>query len=465
MAKTRSRESTIAIEPPKPVGSIPGPSGTMAQGVEYTGRQLVLMREDAGERDLKAVSSISGIRDIVRSSDFPDSAVDLTQAGNAQALVLDELKVLVISTDLDQASAVASLASTTAGVVAVEPERMNYHCSEVVGDDASRGYLRGFRDAVNQLADKLLSGSQSAQDTAELAAAQYSDNAQFTWGLQATRVNTSPFSGQEIKVAVLDTGLDFQHPDFQGRNIQQQSFVPGQAAQDGHGHGTHTAGTSCGFRVVAPPPPSVPLRRYGCGYGVEIFIGKVLSDQGSGPDQGILAGINWAIVNKCRIISMSLGARVQPGDPPSQVYEQVATRALALNTLIIAAAGNDSQRPGLIWPVSRPANCPSVLAVAAVDSKLNVAPFSNGGINPNGGGVDIAGPGVDVFSSWPGPKLYNTISGTSMATPHVSGIAALWLQARPNLTARELWQVLVSNALRLPAPSRDAGSGLVQAPQ
>jgi subtilisin len=127
--------------------------------------------------------------------------------------------------------------------------------------------------------------------------------------------------------------------------------------------------------------------------------------------------------------------------------------------------GNESQRPGFIAPVGRPANCPSIMAVAAVDNRLGVAPFSCGGINPEGGGVDIAGPGVNVYSSWPMPTRYRSISGTSMATPHVSGIAALWLEARgSNTTAQGVWQLLVSNARRLPLPARDVGTGLVQAP-
>jgi subtilisin family serine protease len=103
------------------------------------------------------------------------------------------------------------------------------------------------------------------------------------------------------------------------------------------------------------------------------------------------------------------------------------------------------------------------MAVAAVDASLQIASFSNGGINPDGGGVDVAGPGVLVYSSWPMPTRNRTISGTSMATPHVAGIAALWLQAR-GVTAGALWQTLTGSALRLSLPSRDVGSGLVQAP-
>src|SRR5215210_8687205 len=100
---------------------------------------------------------------------------------------------------------------------------------------------------------------------------------------------------------------------------------------------------------------------------------------------------------------MSLGARVLPGQPFSQVFEQAARRALARGTLIIAAAGNESQRPAIIAPVGHPANCPSIMAVGALDERLAVANFSCGGTDPQGGQVDIAGPGVDIYSSWPLP--------------------------------------------------------------
>jgi subtilisin family serine protease len=104
------------------------------------------------------------------------------------------------------------------------------------------------------------------------------------------------------------------------------------------------------------------------------------------------------------------------------------------------------------------------MAVAAVDQQLRVARFSNAGLNPQGGQVDIAGPGVAVHSSWPRPVLYNRISGTSMATPHVAGIAAQLAEANPTARGAALWTLLLQRARRLPLPARDVGSGLVQAP-
>ena len=206
------------------------------------------------------------------------------------------------------------------------------------------------------------------------------------------------------------------------------------------------------------------MPRYGVAYDAEIFVGKVLSNQGRGGDGDILAGIDWAVQKGCRVVSMSLGAPVMPHQKPSTVFENMARRALAAGTLIVAAAGNESQRPGYIAPVGHPANCASIMAVGTLDSSMQVAWFSTRGIDPNGGQIDIAGPGVDIYSSWIMPKRYNVISGTSMATPHVAGIAALHAEANPGITPVDLWTRLVKTARALSLPVEDVGSGLVQAP-
>jgi subtilisin family serine protease len=436
------------------------------------------LRDDGVKEGLQAIKNAAGLSEVCNAADYSQGAVEMAEAQSAEVFVLDKLKVAVVDADPRQLEGLQSAASEDSAILAVEPERVMYALN-LAGE--TRQYLRGYRDAVNHLFEALTGTTARAE--AEAAAVAFTDNAQFTWGLQAVQASQSHFSGRGVRLAVLDTGFDLDHPDFVGRTVSSQSFIQGQAVDDLNGHGTHCIGTSMG-----PQQPAGGVRRYGCAFRSEIFVGKVLSNQGSGADGGILAGINWAITNGCQVISMSLGAPVQPGEPFSSIYENVAQRALKSNpgTLIVAAAGNDSRdrvtgaRLEPPRPVGRPANCPSILAVAAVDSNLQVAPFSNGGINPSGGGVDIAGPGVSVFSSVPEPfpstvqptgpgrpwpARYHTISGTSMATPHVAGIAAMWLEARGLDTgAQAVWQLLTGNARRLTLPSRDVGVGLVQAP-
>lgn len=289
-----------------------------------------------------------------------------------------------------------------------------------------------------------------------LSEATFTDTPELTWGVQAVLAVESGFTGNGIRVAVLDTGFDAGHPDFVGRDVTTESFVPGEDSHDGHGHGTHCIGTSCG-------PRSLPgARGYGVALGASIYAGKVLGSDGSGSDSGILAGIDWALQHDCHIISMSLGADVREVHPP---YVAAGRRALERGTLIVAAAGNNAQRssgnPGF---VGAPANSPYIMSVAALDSTLNVANFSARTLPGRGGQVDISGPGVNVYSSWPMPKRYNTISGTSMATPHVAGVAALLCEAT-GFRGRELWAELVQQGRRLEQLSVDVAAGLTQAPE
>jgi subtilisin family serine protease len=236
-----------------------------------------------------------------------------------------------------------------------------------------------------------------------------------------------------------------------------KSFISGVAtAEDGHGHGTHCAGTACGPATTQTPP------RYGVAPSADLFIGKVLNDQGFGVDGDILAGIDWALEQGCNVISMSLAAAVAPGATYSAAYEQAAVAAREQGCLIVSAAGNDSRRPGLIAPVGHPANCPTILAIAAIDDQMQVAPFSNGHVG-SGKTPWLAGPGVQVYSSWISPRLYNTIGGTSMATPHAAGIVALFAEST-GLRGTALENAVLSGCLKLGLPASDIGGGLPQAP-
>ncbi len=380
--------------------------------VETTGRFLVLLQEDAIEEGVAELGAIAGFDP--NSGDLDPDTVQ----------VFPELGVAVVSADPNLLAELNGAAERPGPVQIVEPERVVHVFAAPAEEEAEAG-----------------------------AAA---DESVLTWGLQAVGADVSTATGKGVKIAVLDTGWEKNHPDFADRAITTKSFITGEDVQDGHGHGTHCIGTSAGPRKPATLPG------YGVAFEAEIFAGKVLSNAGSGSDGGILAGIDWAVANGCAIISMSLGADVPAGTPYSQIYETVAQRAMAKGTLIIAAAGNASSRPLRVAPVGHPARCPSIIAVAAIDVNRAIASFSSGSADKIGQ-IDVCAPGVDVYSSFKLPDKYRRLRGTSMATPHVAGVAVL-IAERTGARGYELWARLVGTALRLPLPSTDIGTGLVQAP-
>ena len=156
-------------------------------------------------------------------------------------------------------------------------------------------------------------------------------------------------------------------------------------------------------------------------------------------------------------------------ETPSPLFETIGARALENNCIIIAAAGNDSNRPAVPKPVSMPANSMSVMAVGAIDGQMKVAKFSNAGLNPStGGNVNICAPGVDIISSYPRNSKnktgnYYAMSGTSMATPHVSGLIALYMEQFPEKSAKEIWELVETKAKPIEGLKyRDIGNGLIQ---
>ncbi len=195
--------------------------------------------------------------------------------------------------------------------------------------------------------------------------------------------------GGTIRVAVLDTGLDLSHPDLP-TPVLMRSFINGQAVDDLHSHGTHTAGTvlaidnTIGVVGVAPE--------------ASLMVGKVLGNAGYGSDAGVLAGIDWAVTNGARVVSMSLG-----GGGASQAGQDTITAAVNANVLVLASAGNaNSSDP------SYPASYTGVMSIAAVDSDGVKASFSNFGPL-----ISVTAPGVNVQSSVPIISGNATWSGTT----------------------------------------------------
>ncbi|MET8276916.1 S8 family peptidase [Streptomyces sp. NPDC005096] len=265
-------------------------------------------------------------------------------------------------------------------------------------------------------------------------------------------------TGQGVDVAVLDTGIDAEHPDLAGQIAASQSFVPEEDVTDRHGHGTHVASTIAGTGAASDG------KEKGVAPGADLHIGKVLSNAGSGAESWVLAGMEWAAVDQhADIINMSLG-NPTPSDGTDPLSAAVDRLSAETGALFVVAAGNT----GTDQSIGGPGAADAALTVGAVDSSDDVAWFSSQGPRVDGAlKPEISAPGVDVLAARSqyaqfGEGSYLTFSGTSQATPHVAGAAALLAATHPGLTGSQLKDLLVSSSKQLPKYNAfQAGSGRV----
>jgi subtilisin family serine protease len=226
------------------------------------------------------------------------------------------------------------------------------------------------------------------------------------WGL--TMLNIPSLwrctDGSNIKVAVLDTGIDFTHPDLEGSIIDSKDFTGSKAGPaDLQGHGTHVAG------IIAARQNSQGV--VGVAPKAGLLVGKVLGDDGAGSSRTVTDGIEWAVAQKADIISMSLGSQY-----PDEFIHNAIKEAVKAGVFVIAAAGNDG-----LNHVDFPAAHEEVVAVGSIDRRRVISSFSSRGPE-----VDVVAPGDQILSTYP-TKTYARLSGTSMATPFVAGVVALAL--------------------------------------
>ncbi|MCB0191239.1 MAG: S8 family peptidase [Anaerolineae bacterium] len=264
--------------------------------------------------------------------------------------------------------------------------------------------------------------------------------------------------GKGIKVAVVDTGIDSSHPDFAGRILATQSFVGG-TAEDDNGHGTHVAS------IVAGSGAKSNGKYVGVAPEASLFVAKVLRADGGGSMSGVMAGIEWAVLEqKVQIINLSLGGvgSCDGTDALSVMCDEAVTQA---GVIVCVAAGNTGPDERT---VGSPGCARRVITVGAIDDSGAIARFSSRGPTADGRvKPDIVFPGVNIVAAQAtGTRMgqvvvegYVTANGTSMATPHASGVAALMLQANPNLNAEQLKTQMLAGAIDLGVGPNAQGVG------
>jgi serine protease AprX len=274
--------------------------------------------------------------------------------------------------------------------------------------------------------------------------------------IQAPAVHRAGFTGKGIRVGLVDTGIDPNHPDFAGRIAEFKDFS-GDGAADGHGHGTHVAG------IIGGSAAASGGKYLGVAYECQFIVAKALRNDGAGLMSDIIAGLEYQLDQKAQVVNLSLGSS---GTSDGTDALSVACDALVERGIIVCvAAGNDGP---FARTIGAPGAARKVITVGATDKQDALASFSSRGPTSDGRvKPDLCFPGVGIHSCRASGTamgsvindFYTTASGTSMATPHATGSSALLLQARPELTPQAIKDALMNTTLDLGQDQMSQGRG------
>ncbi|HDJ96816.1 MAG TPA: hypothetical protein ENG45_01955 [Candidatus Aenigmarchaeota archaeon] len=262
--------------------------------------------------------------------------------------------------------------------------------------------------------------------------------------INADKVWSVGITGKGVDVAILDTGIHDEHPALE---VLKEVDFTGEGTDDLHGHGTHVAG------IVA----SKDLTYRGVAFDANLLNVKVLNKDGIGYASDVIKGIEWAVENGAEILSMSFGAEVEPCDGTDAISRAV-DNAVKKGVIAVVAAGNGGPSSGTI---TSPGCAKEAITVGAIDDNDKVPSWSSRGPTDDGRvKPDLVAPGVGIISTWK-DNSFKSLSGTSMSTPHVSGVVALLLEAKPELKPDEVKEILKSTAVDLGYDENTQGAGKV----
>jgi serine protease AprX len=275
--------------------------------------------------------------------------------------------------------------------------------------------------------------------------------------------NVNGNRGEGITVAVVDTGIDDTHPDFQNKVLAKADFTNEKGTPkeniDGNGHGTHVASTIAGLGSA------IRGKYKGVAPKAKLIAAKVLASNGSGSFSGVIAGIDWAAKQDCQVMNLSLGANVSGSCDGTDATCEAVDAAMDKGIVMCIAAGNSGPESST---VGTPGCAKKVITVGATDKSDGIAWFSSRGpTSDNRVKPDVCFPGVDIVAArakntsmgTPVDNYYTSASGTSMATPHCAGVAALIKAANPDLSSQQIKTVIMNAAIDLNLDPNTQGTG------